>query len=152
MEDEKTMELWAETKGIEISNLGNSKDPITIHKGHRTIRKRITIKQKVQIKGVEKTLTKEIKKRYLVARLVLECFPSQLVYQEEGLGNHKGKGIVVWEDGNELNDRADNLRWHWEGAGWTEEQMENRRSLVQKAIEELGLTETWSEYYASIKK
>ena len=42
MEDEKTMdgadpvmEFWGEAQGILISNLGNSKDSITIHKGHQ---------------------------------------------------------------------------------------------------------------------
>ena len=69
MEDEKTMEFWAETQGIMISNLGNSKDSITIHKGHHTIRKRVTIDGKT------------IYKRFQVARLVLECFPQTLCFK-----------------------------------------------------------------------
>ena len=134
------MELWGQVKGILVSNLGNSKSPITIHQGHRTIRKRVTIDGK------------SVQKRYQVARLVLELFPPEMAYQDEGLGNHEGKGTVVWEDGNELNDRADNLRWKWNGPGWTEALMADRGILVQKAIEALKLTEDMSEFYESVKE
>ena len=154
MEDEKTMnegepqEFWGEAKcGIWVSDLGNSKDQITQYRGRNVIRKTVTIKKKVKIKGVEKTLTKEIQKRYQVARLVLECFPHQEAYQDEGLGNHKGKGIVVWIDKNELNDRAEMA---WKALAGQKNKW--RTGAEKKAIEELGLTETWSEYYASIKK
>ena len=150
MEDEKTMELWAETEGIEISNLGNSKDPITQYRGRNVIRKSVTIKKKVQIKGVEKTLTKEIQKRYQVARLVLECFPPPYMMQCSGQGNFLGRGTVVWKDGNSLNCTASNLMWKWSGPGWTEAQTLKLQGYIKKAMEELSLTEKYPSYYLKL--
>ena len=162
MEDEKTMneeepqEFWGEAKcGIWVSDLGNSKDQITQYRGRNVIRKTVTIKKKVKIKGVEKILTKEIQKRFQVARLVLECFPMQeCPFQRDGWGNHEGKGIVLWENGNELDDRADNLSWQAHGPGWTKEQTEEACALTQRAIEELGMQEktpAMKAYYLQLK-
>ena len=134
------MEFWAEHSGIMISNLGNSRDPITEYRGRNVIRKTVTINGKT------------VQKRYQVARLVLECFPPDVMMQCAGLGNHEGKGTVVWKDGNELNDSADNLMWKWDGPGWTEAQMKKRRGYIKRALEELNLTEKYPEYYADLKE
>ena len=77
--------------------------------------------------------------------------PPDVMFQDEGLGNHEGNGTVEWQDGNELNDSADNLMWDWNGPGWTDAQIKQRNGYIQRAMEELALTEKYPEFYAQKK-
>ena len=126
------MEFWGYTRcGIWVSDLGNVRDlEVTIHKGHRTVRKNVTIDGAT------------VKKRFQVAKLVLECFPyEECPFQAEGLGNHEGKGTAHWDNGNELDDRACNLCWVGDGPGWTTEQMVEKHTLQIRAMDKLKLVE-----------
>ena len=128
-------EIWDEHAGIMVSSYGNVGVPTQVYRGRNVVRKMITVDGKV------------VEKRYLVARLVLECFPPDEIDQCNGLGNHNGKGTVVWLDGNELNDRADNLIWKWDGPGWTKEQKKYHNELISRSIEKLGLEEKYPELH-----
>ena len=95
--------------GIRVCTNGEVEGTTEFHHGTLTIRKN--------------------KKRYDVGRLVLETFEN-----EEYAGNYKGRGTVVYADGNIKNRHIDNLKWEVNSDGWDEKNFKALQDVYLQAV------------------
>ena len=73
--------------------------------------------------------TRKNKKRYQVAKLILETFDN-----EEENGNYKGRGTVVWKDKNQRNNHILNLKWKDGGDGWGEKSYKAMQDVILQSV------------------